>query len=147
LRACVSVDEAYVLAIGNAEAIVRVRKELVCFWVSFWPTATAIDRLIVVLMRSLHGLLYIPAATSARVDKSFANEMPHRFTISSYAFALTHLSVPIDSQPTEILSHCLCEIRPRALRIEILITKPQQSSGSTGTLSCDPKRPRVSKMQ
>jgi hypothetical protein len=98
-------------------------------------------------MRSLQSLLKILAAASARVDEPPAHELLHSFAIYIQAFALPHLSIPLDSHPPEILSHRLGEIRARAMRVEIFITEPQQPSRGACTLGRDPERPCMSKME
>jgi hypothetical protein len=98
-------------------------------------------------VRRLDGLLQILPAASARVDKPASHELLHGSAICRQTFALTHLSVPFDVEPAEILAHGLREIRSRALRVEILIPKPQHSSCSASTLSRDPECPRMSEVQ
>src|ERR1700761_8910228 len=98
-------------------------------------------------MRRLYGLLKILPAAPARIDKISAHELLHSLAIRRQTLALAHLSVPIDSQPAQVLSHSLCEVGARALRVEILIPKPQQSSCSARPLGRNPERPCMSKVE
>jgi hypothetical protein len=98
-------------------------------------------------MGRLDRLLKISPAASAGVDKPFAHELLHSFAICNQTFALAHLRIPCNTQPAQVLSHSLCEVGARTLRIEVLITKPQDSSRSARSLSGDPERPRMSKVQ
>jgi hypothetical protein len=142
------------LSIRHPESPIRSRRKLrIQLPLSARPR---IDRLIIHIVRSPGRVRQIFPRTHARINHSTRAQLPPRIQIEVSPFALrvrpkrpSHVRsfLPPYPQPPQIFEHRLHKLRPRPLRIQVLIPEHKRPAGLHHPLIRRPECPPMAQMQ
>src|ERR1035437_1162266 len=144
------------LALGNAEPPVHARRFREAGLILALTTSPRIHGLIIPIIRSARRLRQILARANARIEKPALPQPSPSLQIVRPALTLrvrgTRAATfrpltPANSQPAQVFGHGADNLRPRALRIQILIPQNQGSLILDRPLRRDPERPRMTNVQ